>query len=117
VRSEAGHTCVCAVRVTCILTAITTDRSSFSSSRSTASFFRVRLHNLQDTGLRLAADVLGTLPSCLESCKDSTATLGVPRRGKDSTATLGVPRRGKDSTATLGVPRRGKDSTATLGCP
>lgn len=33
--------------LTCILTAITTEMSSFSSSLKTTSFFKVRLHNLQ----------------------------------------------------------------------
>lgn len=32
--------------LTCILTAITTEMSSFSSSLKTTSFFKVRLHNL-----------------------------------------------------------------------
>lgn len=42
--------------LTCIFTAITTERSSFSSSWKTTNFFRVRLHNLQGHRPRSAVE-------------------------------------------------------------
>lgn len=42
--------------LTCILTAITTEMSSFSSSLKTTSFFKVRLHNLRRAQSWLSSD-------------------------------------------------------------